>query len=82
MRPPDSAGDGLERHCLRPLVQQDLPCGFEPQPLNYEYLLIKGKRVAEHNPLNPKYRLFIKLWQRLPLPVATALGPWLAKDLG
>ena len=56
--------------------------GFEPQPLHYEYLLIKGKRVAEHNPLNPKYRLFIKAWQRLPLPLANMIGPHIVKNLG
>lgn len=56
--------------------------GFEPQPLHYEYLLVKGKRVAEHNPLNPKYRLFIKLWQRLPLPLANLIGPHIVKSLG
>lgn len=56
--------------------------GFEPQPLHYEYLLIKGKRVAEHNPLNPKYRLFIKLWQRMPLPLANLIGPHIVKSLG
>src|SRR4029077_13948460 len=31
--------------------------GFEPQPLHYEYLLVKGKRVPDHNPLNPKFSL-------------------------
>lgn len=56
--------------------------GFEPQPLHYEYLLVKGKRVPEHNPLNPKYSLFIKLWQRLPLPVANLIGPHIVKSLG
>ena len=56
--------------------------GFEPQPLHYEYLLVKGKRVAEHNPLNPKYRLFIKMWQRLPLPLANLMGPHIVKSLG
>ena len=56
--------------------------GFEPQPLHYEYRLIKGKRVPEHNPLNPKYRLFINLWRRLPLPVANAIGPHIVKSLG
>ncbi len=56
--------------------------GFEPQPLHYEYLLVQGKRVAEHNPLNPKYRLFIKMWQRLPLPVANLIGPHIVKNLG
>jgi FemAB-related protein (PEP-CTERM system-associated) len=56
--------------------------GFEPQPLHYEYLLIKGKRVPDHNPLNPKYSLFIKLWQRLPLPLANLIGPHIVKSLG
>ena len=56
--------------------------GFEPEPLHYEYRLVKGARVAEHNPLNPKYQLFIKMWQRLPLPVANLLGPHIVKSLG
>jgi FemAB-related protein (PEP-CTERM system-associated) len=56
--------------------------GFEPQPLHYEYFLVKGKRVPEHNPLNPKYTLFIKLWQRLPLRLANAIGPHIVKSLG
>jgi len=56
--------------------------GFEPQPLHYEYRLVRGKRVPELNPLNPKYRLLIKLWQRLPLALANRIGPLIAKSLG
>ena len=56
--------------------------GFEAQPLHYEYLLVKGKRVAEHNPLNPRYRMFIRMWQRLPLPLANLIGPHIVKSLG
>jgi FemAB-related protein (PEP-CTERM system-associated) len=56
--------------------------GFEPQPLHYEYRLVRGKRIPEHNPLNPKYRLFIKLWQRLPVPLANLIGPHIVKSLG
>jgi len=56
--------------------------GFEPQPLHYEYRLFRGKRVPEHNPLNPKYRLFIKLWRQLPLPLANLIGPHIVKSLG
>ncbi|MEO8133049.1 MAG: FemAB family XrtA/PEP-CTERM system-associated protein [Betaproteobacteria bacterium] len=56
--------------------------GFEPQPLHYEYLLVKGKKVPEHNPLNPKYALLIKAWQRLPLSIANAIGPHIVKNLG
>jgi FemAB-related protein (PEP-CTERM system-associated) len=56
--------------------------GFEPQPLHYEYRLVRGKRLPELNPLNPKYRLLIRLWQRLPLALANRIGPHIAKSLG
>ena len=56
--------------------------GFEPQQLHYEYFLVNAPRVPEHNPTNPKYRLFIEMWKRLPTPVANALGPHIVKHLG
>lgn len=56
--------------------------GFEPTPLHYEYFLVNATSVPEHNPLNPKYRLFIQLWRKLPLPIANALGPHIVKNLG
>ncbi len=56
--------------------------GFEPQQLHYEYCLVNAPRVPEHNPTNPKYRLFIEMWKRLPTPVANALGPHIVKHLG
>ncbi|MBB3223810.1 FemAB family XrtA/PEP-CTERM system-associated protein [Pseudoduganella umbonata] len=56
--------------------------GFVAQPLPYEYRLIVSQDLPDVNPLNPKYRLFIKLWQKLPLPLANALGPYIVKDLG
>jgi FemAB-related protein (PEP-CTERM system-associated) len=56
--------------------------GFEPQPLPYAYHLVRASDVPNLSPTNSKYRLFIKAWQRLPLPISCALGPWLAKDLG
>jgi len=56
--------------------------GFEPKTLNYRYKLIKADRVPENNPNNPKYQLFIKAWQHLPLPVANFIGPYIVKNLG
>ena len=56
--------------------------GFEATPLHYEYLLLRRSSVPEVNPLNPRYRLLISLWKRLPLFVANALGPRIARDLG
>ena len=56
--------------------------GFEPQPLHYEYFLVNAMAVPEHNPTNPKYRLFIAMWKCLPTSVANVLGPHIVKDLG
>ncbi len=56
--------------------------GFEPEPLHHEYHLVKADAVPDVSPLNPKYRLFIDAWRRLPLPVANTLGPFLARSLG
>lgn len=56
--------------------------GFEPEPLHYEFDLINCVEVPQHNPLNPKYQLFIKLWQKLPLPIANFLGPYIVRGLG
>lgn len=56
--------------------------GFVPEPLHYEVLLVAASAVPENNPLNPKYRLFIQMWRRLPFPVANVLGPHIVKNLG
>lgn len=56
--------------------------GFEPQPLHYEYHLVRAREMPDVNPLNPKYRYFIKAWQHLPRPVANWLGPRLSRSLG
>lgn len=56
--------------------------GFEPEPLHYEYHLVKAKQIPEVNPNNPKYQTFIKLWQKLPLGVTQWLGPHIVKNLG
>jgi FemAB-related protein (PEP-CTERM system-associated) len=56
--------------------------GFTPQPIFHEYQLKSGREVPDVNPLNPKYRLFIATWKRLPLAVANRLGPLIARDLG
>lgn len=52
--------------------------GFEPRPLAYA----QWGKVREVNPLNPKYRLQIALWRRLPLWFANRLGPPIARGLG
>jgi FemAB-related protein (PEP-CTERM system-associated) len=56
--------------------------GFEPQPLHYEYYLVKAQAMPELNPTNPKYALMIKCWKKLPLKLSQFLGPFLSKYLG
>ncbi|MGZ8189867.1 MAG: FemAB family XrtA/PEP-CTERM system-associated protein [Methylococcaceae bacterium] len=56
--------------------------GFTPEPLFYEFHLVKATALPDINPLNPKYQLFIAAWKRLPLPISQLVGPWLSKDLG
>jgi len=56
--------------------------GFEATPLHYEFVLYKGDAIPENNPLNPKYRAFIAVWRKLPVPVANAIGPYLVRGLG
>ena len=56
--------------------------GFEPTPLSYRFRLAPGGSIPDHNPLNPKYRLFIAAWKKLPLPVANLLGPHIVRGVG
>ena len=57
-------------------------CGPLEQPLFYEYFLVRATEIPNVNPLNPKYRLLIELWRRLPLWAHRRLGPLLARNLG
>ena len=56
--------------------------GFEETPLVYGVRAAAGAAPREINPLNPKYRLRIAAWQRLPLWLANRLGPMIARGLG
>jgi FemAB-related protein (PEP-CTERM system-associated) len=56
--------------------------GFEPAPLHYEYRLYKRDAIPQNNPNNPKYKLMIAAWRRLPLWVANRLGPAIVRNLG
>lgn len=56
--------------------------GFAPEPLHYLYKLQNAADLPDLNPLNPKFRLFIETWKRLPLPVANVVGPHIVRSLG
>ncbi|MEA3001551.1 MAG: hypothetical protein QOH81_339 [Sphingomonadales bacterium] len=56
--------------------------GFEPAPLVYATRTADGVAQREINPMNPRYRLQIAAWRRLPLWLANRLGPPIARGLG
>jgi FemAB-related protein (PEP-CTERM system-associated) len=56
--------------------------GFDPEPMTYAIHTADGQPPRDINPDSPKYKAKIALWQRLPLPIANRLGPWIAKGLG
>ncbi|MBW4056653.1 MAG: FemAB family PEP-CTERM system-associated protein [Proteobacteria bacterium] len=55
--------------------------GAQPVQLYWQYLLKEGKKLPELNPDNPKYRLAIKAWQKLPVSLTKMLGPGIVKNI-
>lgn len=56
--------------------------GFEPEPLHYQNFLVNAAALPELNPANPRYRILINTWKKLPLAVAGMIGPPIARRLG
>ncbi|MEW6994706.1 FemAB family XrtA/PEP-CTERM system-associated protein [Colwelliaceae bacterium MEBiC 14330] len=56
--------------------------GMEPKSLYYYYHLVNAPELPNLSPNNPKYKLFIQMWQKLPLKVSQFIGPFLSKYLG
>ncbi len=54
--------------------------GAEPLPLCWEYDLLGGT-LPDQSPKNPKFRLAIDMWKRLPLPIANAIGPHIVRSI-
>jgi len=56
--------------------------GAEPMPLYWDTWLAPGSdKLPERNPENPRYQLAIRIWQKLPLPVTTLIGPRVVRCL-
>lgn len=55
--------------------------GAQPRQLHWHYWLRSGGELPVINPSNPKYRLVIAAWQKLPLAIANRIGPLLARSL-
>lgn len=55
--------------------------GFDAHQLFYEHHGLLGP-IPEHNPLNPKFKMMIAVWRKLPGPLVNWLGPKVVKGLG
>lgn len=55
--------------------------GAQPRQLYWHYCIKENGAMPNITPNNPKYKLAISLWKKLPLPVANFLGPWIVKYL-
>jgi len=53
--------------------------GMVERELPYEVILIRGTELPNVSPANPVFRLPILCWQRLPLAITRALGPYLVR---
>jgi FemAB-related protein (PEP-CTERM system-associated) len=55
--------------------------GAQPQELVWEYWATDGRALPDLSPANPRFGLAIRTWQRLPISVATALGPHIVRNI-
>ena len=55
--------------------------GMDEVRLDYQYHLVRARRLPDQSPGNPRYRLAIELWRRLPLPLTRWLGPPIARRI-
>lgn len=56
--------------------------GFEGMPLPYAKLSLGSGEPRDINPMNPRYRMQVAAWQRLPLWLANRAGPLISRGLG
>jgi serine/alanine adding enzyme len=54
--------------------------GAESVP-HYWYYLLSSDTLPETNPDNPKYKLFIGLWKKLPVWMANIVGPHIVRNI-
>ncbi|HEX7181191.1 MAG TPA: FemAB family XrtA/PEP-CTERM system-associated protein [Thermoanaerobaculia bacterium] len=55
--------------------------GMDEVPLAYQYHLVRAKELPNISPANPKYKAFIALWQKLPLPLTRLIGPQIVRRI-
>jgi FemAB-related protein (PEP-CTERM system-associated) len=55
--------------------------GAQPVPLCWEYGILAGSDVPNPSPTNPRFRLAIAVWKKLPMGVANRIGPMIVRAI-
>lgn len=55
--------------------------GFVPEPLGYASWTAPGAPARDADPTSDRHAARIAIWKKLPLPLANAVGPWIARGL-
>jgi FemAB-related protein (PEP-CTERM system-associated) len=55
--------------------------GAQPEPLHWEYVLLTRTELPDQSPKNPRFRLAIDAWKKLPISVANRLGPAIVRNI-
>ena len=55
--------------------------GAIPRQLYWHYWLPQDKKIPSLNPDNPKFKMAINTWKRLPLSITNFLGPLIVRNL-
>ncbi len=55
--------------------------GAEPKKLHWHYWLRENQELPDLNPNNPKFKLLVSAWRKLPLKISNAVGPYIVKSI-
>jgi FemAB-related protein (PEP-CTERM system-associated) len=55
--------------------------GMAERALPYQFFLVRAKETPHLNPTNPKFKLMIETWKRLPVGVTKLIGPRIVRYL-
>jgi FemAB-related protein (PEP-CTERM system-associated) len=55
--------------------------GAEPRQLVWEYWTAPGREIPDFNPKSARFSRAVQAWQRLPVPVATLVGPFIVRNI-
>lgn len=64
-----------------PAVQYKKKWNAVPVQLYWEYIMDDNKPLPELNVDNPKYKILINTWRKLPLKLTQTVGPYFAKNI-